>query len=125
MVSKPREVIINLDDMTVSVKTVTRAYRDKVEETENLNVKAASMTVQRAEDGPYIIPAMTLTLIVDGITIPQRLPARGEIIQLSGGTEKDSASQGHGWPGEDQGRDYGGRPTLDEGVKKRKDVPYY
>ena len=78
---------------------------------------------------------MTLTLVIDGERFPQHLPKKGSFVMLSksgsGVVEnadmKLSAGQGHGWPGEDQGRDYGGLTSnpAGENVKKRKDVPYY
>ncbi len=137
MVSKPRKVIINLDEKTVIVKTVMRAYQDKTDITENLNVKAASLKISGSVMENVEIPALSLTLIKDGVSLPMKLdnlapaaeldelPEKGKVVKLddtkkearfkSGPAwpakpvkKKDSASQGHGWPGEDQGRDYGG-----------------
>ncbi len=130
MVSKPRKVIIDLDNKTVIVKTVMRAYQDEVDVTENLNVKAADMRVASFKKGGVeTIPAISLTLVIDGERIQQHLPEKGVKAGISPEyfRSKDSASQGHGWPGEDQGRDYGGltKAINDDNVKKRKNVPYY
>ncbi len=136
MVSRPRKVIIDLDNRTVIVKTVMRAYQDKVDVTENLNVKAAPLRIASSVTENTEIPALSLTLIKDGVSLPMKLDNLATVVELDvkkgvehleKALDKDSQGQGHGWPGEDQGRDYGGmtKAINDDNVKKRKNVPYY
>jgi hypothetical protein len=150
MVSKPRKVIIDLDNRTVIVKTVMRAYQDKVDVTENLNVKAAPLRIASSVTENTEIPALSLTIIKDGVSLPMKLDNLATVVKLdtdgnlhqhhtkkadegfdpadweihtgskSEHGEKDSASQGHGWPGEDQGRDYGGLTSGSVTYRKRK-----
>lgn len=126
MVAKPRMVEIDFKNKTVTVKTINRVnYDNSMDETINVDVKAGPM-----KD----VPALFLTVIaddgyaytfsddnLDAITGRDKEPGEEEE------KPKGTAMAGHGWPGEDEGRDYGGLISNppDDNVKKRKNVKYY